>query len=545
MSKRRSIVLFILLYIMVNSLLLTSVSSQQSIILQQDRTIKVLAITNPGQENSVEFEESEFNVNFAAYGTTKIIIDRTTAIYTTITSELLSESQVDVLYLHNLDGRTLSVDEQNAIIAYVSGGHGIVGTHGTLRPDHALLAPLFGINPNMVSSGDMVEFPLSTTMNLNNTSHPLLVNMPDVYDVVATVNAAINGQPSPWSDDPRILAPNGDLLATSTDGNVAIIYSEVNSSVYLTNNPADSGSPDDMTLLYNALSWSSLDPNNRSHGPISITSDEDFVTLGFPGSGTKNDPYLIEGYEITGSSLNLISIRGTTSYFIIRNCLLDGLNSTNDGITLSNVENGIIENNTIFDMNDNGIIVSNSNDNHIFGNHIYRVGEVGIIFFGASRNLINYNMIYNNDGDGIWILSSGPKQSVDNRIEHNVLNNNGLNGLTIGSTDGGIVILNNTVRYNYMANNLAFNFFLNQNTQQIVVEYNDFILEELDGPIQGSDNGIDNIINYNYWNNWNSPDINGDGIVDEPYLLDGDAGNADNAPLVERYNVDLQLPDIS
>jgi hypothetical protein len=262
MKKGGVITLFLLLFFMLNSLLLTTTLGYPSLVLQQDRTIKVLAITNPGEENEIEFEENEFSSNFAAYGDTKINIDRTTASYPEIiTTQLLNESQADVLYLHNLASRVLSVDEQDAIMGYLSDGHGIVGTHETLKPAHASLAAPFGINPEMISNGGMSTFPTSTTMILSDISHPLLVNMPSQYHVIATMTAAINGQPSPWSDDLRILMPNGNLLVTSTDGNVAIIYSEVNSSVYLTNNPADSGSPDDMTLLYNSMSWSSLVSN--------------------------------------------------------------------------------------------------------------------------------------------------------------------------------------------------------------------------------------------------------------------------------------------
>jgi len=36
----------------------------------------------------------------------------------------------------------------------------------------------------------------------------------------------------------------------------------------------------------------------------------------------------------------------------------------------------------------------------------------------------------------------------------------------------------------------------------------------------------------NYWNDWTSPDSTGDGIVDNPYLIEGSAGSRDMYPLV-------------
>lgn len=272
MRKGRTIVFFILIFIIYNSLLLTTTSTRQSLMLQQDRTIKVLLIRSIDDfsDSLLSVIESEFTENYETYGHTKIIIDSSTVALNPISSELFSETQADVLYLHNIGGH--SVDEQNAIISYVSNGHGIIGTHGTLQQSlHSPLASLFGINPDMVSNGGMNNFPTSSTMNINDSSHPLLANMSSPYFVQTTTTAAVNGQQSPWSDDPRILLENGTLLATSTDGNVAIIYSEGENtrSVYLTNNPGESQSTNDLKLLYNSLSWSSLVSNQLIHGTSS------------------------------------------------------------------------------------------------------------------------------------------------------------------------------------------------------------------------------------------------------------------------------------
>jgi len=69
-----------------------------------------------------------------------------------------------------------------------------------------------------------------------------------------------------------------------------------------------------------------------SHSPISIISDS--ALSAFPGSGTPEDPYVIEGYNITTTSSCSIYISGTTKYFAIRNCYL---RAENNGIGIANV----------------------------------------------------------------------------------------------------------------------------------------------------------------------------------------------------------------
>ncbi|MDF1537711.1 MAG: hypothetical protein P1Q69_02270 [Candidatus Thorarchaeota archaeon] len=58
------------------------------------------------------------------------------------------------------------------------------------------------------------------------------------------------------------------------------------------------------------------------HSPITITHNSDFnVTYGFPGNGTKESPYLIEGLNIS-SDTKCISISFTDCYFEIVDCIL-------------------------------------------------------------------------------------------------------------------------------------------------------------------------------------------------------------------------------
>ena len=64
---------------------------------------------------------------------------------------------------------------------------------------------------------------------------------------------------------------------------------------------------------------------------IEITSNSDFLNQGWPGTGTLEDPYVIENLQIISDRI-CISISGTTDHFIIKNCSLNSEDLGN-GIT--------------------------------------------------------------------------------------------------------------------------------------------------------------------------------------------------------------------
>jgi len=84
------------------------------------------------------------------------------------------------------------------------------------------------------------------------------------------------------------------------------------------------------------------------HDPIAIHNDTDFVTQGWPGSGTLEDPYLISGLNITCEG-TCINITDTTAHFIIEDCYLGGdrevncLDMTGVGIWHSSVHNATVK----------------------------------------------------------------------------------------------------------------------------------------------------------------------------------------------------------
>ena len=103
---------------------------------------------------------------------------------------------------------------------------------------------------------------------------------------------------------------------------------------------------------------------HTNHVPILIDGDDDFVSQGWPGSGTSGDPYIISGLNITyATGMVLITITDTRAYFVIRDCYINQGSSTY-GVFLNNATHGVIEHFTAR-SNDIGIYLYQANDTTI------------------------------------------------------------------------------------------------------------------------------------------------------------------------------------
>ncbi|MFW9922874.1 MAG: NosD domain-containing protein [Candidatus Thorarchaeota archaeon] len=173
--------------------------------------------------------------------------------------------------------------------------------------------------------------------------------------------------------------------------------------------------------------------------PIEIFSNEDLEEFSSSGEGTRERPFVIEGFRIEAYWMNpAIEIRFTTAHFIIRNCFIitDSVGilmvevspSTSQIVNntiLSRLETGIaielntihncsinqnfcvrfhygikltygtfctIRNNTILYSDQHGIQLSHSRYNSITFNQLENSSQYGLVLIGES----NYNKIYQN-----------------------------------------------------------------------------------------------------------------------------------------------------
>ncbi len=194
------------------------------------------------------------------------------------------------------------------------------------------------------------------------------------------------------------------------------------------------------------------------HAPIVITSNDDFVSQGWPGAGTNANPYVISGLNITTAG-TCIRIENTTAYFIISNSLLAG-GVTGFGITLKNVTNGNIFNNTIRDKSF-GIYLEIASNNIIHNNTVRYSQFSGIELTESSMNDVYDNVLTNNGYDGMKIWSA----SFNNTIYGNYIFNNTQSGIYL-TTDA----VNNTMKYNNVTLNSDYGIRLQVTGNNVIQE---------------------------------------------------------------------------
>ena len=255
------------------------------------------------------------------------------------------------------------------------------------------------------------------------------------------------------------------------------------------------------TTTTSTTSTTTISTVTHNHDPIHIYSDSQFTSangVNGGGSGTQSDPYIIGNWIINATITNGIDIENTTSYFIIRNCLIENCGYPYSGIWLENVVNGTLDNN-ICSNNDTGIfLVSSFYDNLI--NNTCSSNTWNICLMGSCNNTLSTNICLNSTNVGIYLnitsdyntltgnicdnnlagiylsglienpFTSYPSITSYNTLDNNTCNNNGYgiylyysnsniltNNICLNNTQYGIYIdansNNNTLTNNYLLGN--------------------------------------------------------------------------------------------
>ncbi len=192
--------------------------------------------------------------------------------------------------------------------------------------------------------------------------------------------------------------------------------------------------------------------NRISRSPIRINNNSDFMSQataeGWSGNGTQLNPYIIENYDIDAEGAgNAIYIGNTTAYFIIRGCEVYNTSyqysapySRGSGITLYNVQNGIVENNILRDNpDDEGIYLESSSQNSIVNNTIFN-DYYGITLYYSSNNKIYDNNISSTGYHGIYLWGAS-----NNTLLNNSISGGGGNGIRLYSYSSYNMIKNSTI----------------------------------------------------------------------------------------------------
>ena len=188
-----------------------------------------------------------------------------------------------------------------------------------------------------------------------------------------------------------------------------------------------------------AIGWN-LDPNSAEfHDTIFIDGDEQLETFCSVGSGSLEEPYIIENLKINASKENGIAIQNTNAYLLIQNCsIIDGLYTWYHG-----PETG-------WDTSKKGLYIFNCANIILFKNKITRC-SVGITVENSKNVQLQENTCVHNH-DGIYV-----QQSININLSENNCSYTGV-GIEVKDSDR-TTLTGNTVSNNYYGLHLFGSFY--------------------------------------------------------------------------------------
>jgi parallel beta-helix repeat protein len=326
------------------------------------------------------------------------------------------------------------------------------------------------------------------------------------------------------------------------------------------------------------------------HGPIVIGGDGEFRTIAeaesWPGDGSESDPFIIEDFDIDlgGTDGECIDIQDTSVHFIIRDCSFTGGSVIGGyGIYMWNATNCEVSGNIFYDnyyamyiFDGNASVVNNevlstgsvgfflsSLENSTISENTITGGQSGLILEGLRWCEINNNTITgstqismylsfcdyltlsdndlisgtlaglyleNSDnctiirntcsdcGDGIFLSYARDNLFKDCTIEGNT---NGLYFDVVGTSAW------NVIEWCEFRDNLLWGIVVESGTRNLF-KWNVFLNNS--GPV--TCDGSDNIFDYNHYDHYDKPDVDGDKIVDFPLSITGSGGAVDHHPLI-------------
>jgi len=193
--------------------------------------------------------------------------------------------------------------------------------------------------------------------------------------------------------------------------------------------------------------------------PLIITTDIELELESSAGTGTKNDPFMLDNLEIDTLAQEGILIQDTTKYFLIVNCTVGG---NNYDILIDNVAAGtaLIRNCTLI-SGWHGVGILNSDNNTVMDCIVNVSPSSGIYIYNASNTLVYDNRIYT-CGKGIYVVDSYSvdiffneiydstydsgilaENSDDVTVQYNICDGGITDGITISSCTDAYVGLNN------------------------------------------------------------------------------------------------------
>lgn len=189
-----------------------------------------------------------------------------------------------------------------------------------------------------------------------------------------------------------------------------------------------------------------------------------------------------------------------------------------NGIIVSSSSGSTVSDNTITGATNIGILLDNSGNSTASNNFINGSLNIGIVLSVSDGSTISYNTVIGATNYGL-ILSS----SSNSTIAHNTITGAGENGIR---SSGAI---DNVIMGNRIADATSYGIYLNNGQLNmifgnILVDNNGTTSTYDPDNVQaydGGDNQWNNETVGNHWSDWQGPDSEPNGIVDQPYAIDG------------------------
>jgi len=271
----------------------------------------------------------------------------------------------------------------------------------------------------------------------------------------------------------------------------------------------------------------------KPHDPIYIEGNQDFTPENgvASGSGTEDDPYIIEGWDIDASGYSdgiFVEGLGSDVWLVIRNCRIFG--AANHGIRLYAIQHAVVEHCTS-SGNEHGITLGDANSCTIAMNECTENRIEGITLWGSANNRISSNRLFRNGlsssrygfGCGIYM-----DYSTGNHADRNLVQDN-YRGICLGEAANENEVFGNMIVAN--REGVVISAALHGNS----IFLNNFV----DNTIQARDlsspgeNHWDDGGAGNFWGQYTAWDSNVDGIGDVPYTIKG--GGIDRYPLMRPW----------
>ncbi len=184
-----------------------------------------------------------------------------------------------------------------------------------------------------------------------------------------------------------------------------------------------------------------LEPMEKFEYTIRIDGDHDLSS--FPGEGTYQSPYIIEGKDINADGRGTaIYIGNTTAHFILNNNKLIRASENpsyyhwNSCLVLYNVTNGKVHNNTI-QRGRYGMYLKNVYNVTVDDNSIIQSSSSSIYLESSQKVGVFNNYILSSSGDGVRLL-----QSADIDVRFNEVLNSRRAGISVESSHKNLILGN-------------------------------------------------------------------------------------------------------